>query len=89
MITETYIPLRVFEGLKARRHRLQNHHEHDTAFGVNAARPLLQERYDDHLAKLQELAELEYEHNVHNGHIRYLAEHYATEFKRARDLGTL
>jgi len=30
--------------------------------GVNMT--LLQERYDDHLAKLQELAELEYEHNV-------------------------
>jgi len=47
----------------------------------------LQERYDDHLAKLQELAELEYEHNVNNGHIRYLAEHYATEFNAHATFG--
>jgi len=45
---------------------------------------LLQERYDDHLAKLQE--RVEYEHNVHNGHI---LTSYATEFKRTRPLGTL
>jgi len=47
--------------------------------------PLLQERYDEHLAKL-ELVELEVEHNINNGHVRYLAEHYATEFNSAREL---
>jgi len=42
--------------------------------------PLLQERYNDHLA--EELTQLEIEHNANN-HVRYLAEHYATEFKSA------
>jgi len=51
--------------------------------------PLLQERYSDHLTKLEELVKLEFEHNVNNGHIRYLAEHYATEFNSAPPLGTL
>jgi len=46
--------------------------------------PLLQERYSDHLTKPEELVKLE--HNVNNGHIRYLAEHYATEFNSARHL---
>jgi len=48
--------------------------------------PLLQERYDEHLAKLEELVELEVEHNINNGHVRYLAEHYATRFNSAREL---
>ncbi len=48
--------------------------------------PLLQERYDAHLAQLEELIELEAEHNVNNGHLRYLAEHYITEFKEARQI---
>jgi len=76
-ITETYIPLQSIWRIKARRRRLQN--EHDTALGVDVTRSLLQERYNDHLAKL-ELTQLEIEH-MHNGHVRYLAEHYATEFK--------
>jgi len=50
------------------------------------ADPLLQERYNDHLTKLEELVALEAEHNLHHGHIRYLADYYATEFHKAREL---
>jgi len=64
-------------------------HEHDTAFGVNATRPSLARTLLDHLTKPEELVKLEFEHNVNNGHIRYLAEHYATEFNCTPPLGTL
>jgi hypothetical protein len=47
----------------------------------------LQERFDEHLAQLEELTELEVERNVHNGHLRYLAEHYAEEFNHVRRFG--
>ena len=48
--------------------------------------PLLQERYDAHLAQLEELTEMEIERNTHNGHVRYLAEHYAKEFNGVREV---
>ena len=48
--------------------------------------PLLQERYDQHLGLLQELTEQEIERHQKNGHLRYLAEHYAEEWQQARKL---
>jgi 1,4-alpha-glucan branching enzyme len=86
-ITETYIPLlKVFEGL--RRDGI------DFKLTMSMTPPLismlqdslLQERYDLHLAKLQELVELEYHRNQNNGHIRYLAEYYIQDFAEVRSL---
>jgi len=83
-ITETYIPLlRVFEGLK------QDGIDFKITMSMTPCQcyaTLLQERYR---SLNQEELELEFEHNVNNGHIRYLAEHYATEFNRTPPLGTL
>jgi 1,4-alpha-glucan branching enzyme len=39
--------------------------------------PLLQKRYDKHLARLQEIIENEIIRNEHNSHLRYLAGYYA------------
>jgi 1,4-alpha-glucan branching enzyme len=39
--------------------------------------PLLQKRYDKHLARLQELIENEIISNEHNSHVCYLAVYYA------------
>lgn len=85
-ITETYIPLlTVFEGLK------QDGVEFKLTMSltpplVSMLRdPLLQERYDRHLSKLEELARRELDHNPQNSHIRYLAQHYITEFGRVRE----
>jgi 1,4-alpha-glucan branching enzyme len=86
-ITETYIPLlRVFEGLKQDGVDFKITMSMTPPLVSMLRDPLLQERYNDHLAKLEELTQLEIEHNANNGHIRYLAEHYATEFKSAREL---
>ncbi|MFB2938938.1 glycoside hydrolase family 57 protein [Aerosakkonemataceae cyanobacterium BLCC-F154] len=85
-ITETYIPLlRIFEGLK--RDGI------DFKITMTLTPPLvsmlrdslLQERYDEHLAKLQELAEKEIEHNRHHGHLKYLSEFYAKDFQQTRE----
>jgi 1,4-alpha-glucan branching enzyme len=48
--------------------------------------PLLQERYDKHLAQLQKLAEREIERNLFNDHVRYLAEYYVKEFAEVRSI---
>ena len=86
-ITETYIPLlKVFEGLKRDGVDFKLTMSMTPPLISMLRDPLLQERYDAHLAQLEELIELESERNVHNGHIRYLAEHYATEFNEAREL---
>ncbi len=84
-ITETYIPLiRVFEGLKRDGIDFKLTMSLTPPLVQMLRDPLLQERYDAYLAKLEELAELEVEHNQYNGHIRYLAEHYAREFNLIR-----
>ena len=86
-ITETYIPLlRVFEGLKQDGIDFKITMSMTPPLVSMLRDPLLQERYSAHLAKLQELVALEVERNAHNGHIRYLAEHYITEFNKAREL---
>ncbi|MBD1841083.1 glycoside hydrolase family 57 protein [Coleofasciculus sp. FACHB-64] len=84
-ITETYIPLlHVFEGLKRDGIDFKITMSMTPPLVSMLRDPLLQERYDDHLAKLEELVELEVEHNANNGHIRYLAEHYVHEFSEIR-----
>lgn len=84
-ITETYIPLlRIFEGLKRDGINFKITMSMTPPLVSMLRDPLLQERYSEHLAKIQELAEREIERNQHNGHIRYLAEHHAKEFNEAR-----
>lgn len=86
-ITETYIPLlQVFEGLK------QDGVDFKITMSITPPLvsmlrdPLLQERYSQHLAKLEELAELEVEYNNHHGHLKYLAEHYVSAFSNTRKI---
>ncbi|BAQ62585.1 glycogen branching enzyme [Geminocystis sp. NIES-3708] len=84
-ITETYIPLiHVFEGLKRDGVDFKITMSMTPPLVSMLKDKLLQERYNEHLEKLQELLEKEIEHNEHNGHIKYLAEYYAQEFKEIR-----
>ncbi len=85
-ITETYIPLlQVFEGLKRDGIDFKITMSMTPPLVSMLLDPLLQERYDDHLAKMEELTEMEVERNTYNGHLRYLAEHYAKEFNQVRN----
>lgn len=84
-ITETYIPLlHVFEGLKRDGVDFKMTMSMTPPLVSMLRDKLLQERYDEHLTKLEELVEKEIEHNEHNGHIKYLAEYYAQEFNHIR-----
>ena len=84
-ITETYIPLlQVFENLKRDGVDFKMTMSMTPPLVSMLRDSLLQERYDEHLALLQELAEKEVVHNEHNGHIRYLAEYYANSFSQIR-----
>ncbi len=86
-ITETYIPLlQVFSGLKRDGIDFKMTMSMTPPLVSMLRDPLLQDRYDEHLAKLEELATLEVERNVHNSHIRYLAEHYVNEFHTVREV---
>lgn len=86
-ITETYIPLiQVFEGLRRDGINFKLTMSMTPPLVSMLMDPLLQERYDHHLAQLEELTELEVERNQHNGHLRYLAEHYAHEFNAVRQV---
>src|SRR6476659_1428240 len=86
-IIETYVPLlRVFEGLKRDGIDFKITMSMTPPLVSMLRDPLLQERYDAHLAQLEELIELEAERNVHNGNLRYLAKHYDTDFNEAREL---
>jgi len=84
-ITETYIPLlQTFEDLK------QDGIEFKVTMSMTP--PLvsmlrdsfLQQRYDRHLGRLQELAAKELQNNANNGHLQYLAQHYINQFARVR-----
>lgn len=84
-ITETYIPLiQMFEGLKRDGIDFKLTMSLTPPLVSMLLDPLLQERYNDHLAKLEELAEMEIDRNQFNGHLKYLAEHYAQEFNQVR-----
>jgi 1,4-alpha-glucan branching enzyme len=84
-ITETYIPLlQVFEGLKRDGVDFKITMSMTPPLVSMLKDKLLQERYSEHLEKLQELVEKEIEFNEHNGHIKYLAEYYAQEFSETR-----
>lgn len=84
-ITETYIPLlHVFEGLKRDGVDFKITMSMTPPLVSMLKDKLLQERYSEHLEKLQELVEKEIEFNEHNGHIKYLAEYYAQEFSETR-----
>jgi len=84
-ITETYIPLlQVFEGLKRDGIDFKMTMSMTPPLVSMLRDPLLQERYEEHLGKLEELIAKEIDHNQHNGHIRYLAEYYAESFQSIR-----
>jgi 1,4-alpha-glucan branching enzyme len=86
-ITETYIPLlQVFEGLKRDGVNFKLTMSMTPPLVSMLLDPLLQERYDEHLAQLEELTEMEVERHAHNGHMKYLAEHYAKEFNAVRHM---
>ncbi|MGP0128200.1 MAG: glycoside hydrolase family 57 protein [cyanobacterium endosymbiont of Rhopalodia musculus] len=86
-ITETYIPLLyVFEGLKRDGIDFKMTMSMTPPLVSMLRDPLLQKRYDAHLARLQELIENEIVRNEHNGHLRYLAEYYAKEFAHIRGI---
>ena len=64
-ITETYIPLlQVFSGLKREGIDFKMTMSMTPPLVSMLKDPLLQDRYDEHLAKLEELATLEVERNV-------------------------
>ncbi|MBI4784465.1 MAG: glycoside hydrolase family 57 protein [Oscillatoriophycideae cyanobacterium NC_groundwater_1537_Pr4_S-0.65um_50_18] len=84
-IIETYIPLlHVFEGLKQDGVDFKITMSMTPPLVSMLRDPLLQDRFDHHLAQLQELTEREIGHNAQNGHLRYLAEFYATESNKVR-----
>ncbi|NJK41120.1 MAG: DUF1957 domain-containing protein [Acaryochloridaceae cyanobacterium SU_2_1] len=86
-ITETYIPLlQVFTGLQRDGIDFKMTMSMTPPLVSMLRDPLLQERYDEHLAKLEELATLEVERHTHNSHLRYLAEHYVNEFHGVREV---
>jgi 1,4-alpha-glucan branching enzyme len=84
-ITETYVPLlQAFEGLKRDGINFKLTMSMTPPLVSMLMDPLLQERYDEHLSQLEELAELEIDRHAKNGHMRYLAEYYAKEFNKVR-----
>ena len=86
-IIETYVPLlTMFEGLKRDGVDFKMTMSMTPPLVSMLKDPLLQERFDAHLAQLEELIEMEVEHHAHNGHMRYLAEHYAKEFNHVRQV---
>ncbi len=83
-ITETYIPLlQVFEGLRRDRIDFKITMSLTPPLVSMLRDPLLIERYDRHLAKLEELACKEVKLN--KGHIHYIAKHYAKQFNDIRN----
>jgi 1,4-alpha-glucan branching enzyme len=85
-IIETYVPLlTMFDGLKRDGVDFKLTMSMTPPLVSMLRDPLLQERFDAHLAQLEELAELEVERHAHNGHLRYLAETYAQEFNHVRN----
>ncbi|PSN19606.1 DUF1957 domain-containing protein, partial [filamentous cyanobacterium CCP5] len=86
-IIETYVPLlEMFEGLKRDGVEFKLTMSMTPPLVSMLKDPLLQERFSEHLAQLEELIEMEVDRNVHNGHVRYLAEYYAGEFNRVRQI---
>ena len=86
-ITETYIPLlTMFDGLKRDGIDFKMTMSMTPPLVAMLKDPLLQERYDEHLATLEELTEQEIERNEHSGHLKYLAEYYANEFNHTRQV---
>ncbi len=80
-ITETYIPLlQVYEGLKRDGIEFKLTMSLTPTLISMLKDPLLQDRYDAYLLKLQELVGREYERYESDGHRRYLADHYIKSF---------
>ena len=86
-ISETYVPLiTMFEGLKQDGIDFKLTMSMTPPLVSMLRDPLLQDRFDAHLSQLEKLIEMELDRNEHNGHLRYLAEHYTQEFKHVRQL---
>ncbi len=86
-IIETYVPLiTMFEGLKQDGVDFKLTMSMTPPLVSMLRDPLLQDRFDEHFSKLEALIEMEVERNEHNGHLQYLAEHYAKEFTHVRQV---
>ena len=84
-ITETYVPLlQVFEGLKRDGVDFKMTMSMTPPLVSMLRDELLQDRYDAHLAQLEELIAKEIDRHQHNGHMLYLAEYYANSFSQIR-----
>ncbi len=84
-ITETYIPLiHVFEGLKRDGIDFKMTMTMTPPLVSMLRDRLLQQRYSDHLAKLQELMDKEVIRYQHHGHLLYLAKFYQEELHNTR-----
>lgn len=88
-IVETYVPLIVmFEGLKRDGIDFKITMSLTPPLVSMLRDPLLQDRFEAHLSLLEELAEKELDRNRLNGHLHYLAEHYASLFSQVRETWT-
>lgn len=84
-IIETYVPLlQMFDGLKRDGIDFKMTMSLTPPLVSMLQDPLLQERFDAYLTQLEKLVEMEIDRNRHNGHLRYLAEHYTQEFAQVR-----
>jgi 1,4-alpha-glucan branching enzyme len=85
-ITETYIPLiHIFEGLKRDGIDFKMTMTMTPPLVSMLRDPLLQQRYVEHLEKLQELIEKEIVRNRNHGHLVYLGEFYRQEFQSVHE----
>jgi 1,4-alpha-glucan branching enzyme len=85
-IIETYVPLlQTFEGLKRDGVEFKLTMSMTPPLVAMLRDPLLQDRFDEYLSKLEELADLEVKRNEFNGHLQYLAKYYVEEFAKVRD----
>jgi 1,4-alpha-glucan branching enzyme len=85
-ITETYVPLlQAFDGLKRDGIDFKITMSMTPPLVSMLMDPLLQDRYDEHLSQLEELAEREIDRHAKNSHMKYLAEYYAQEFNKVRN----
>ncbi|MCM1984222.1 glycoside hydrolase family 57 protein [Lyngbya confervoides] len=88
-IIETYIPLlKVFEGLKRDGVDFKLTMSMTPPLVSMLRDELLQDRFEAHLAQLEELAKKEVLRHTHNGHLKYLAEYYVEEFSQVRKVWT-
>jgi 1,4-alpha-glucan branching enzyme len=86
-MTETYIPLiQIFDKMVKEKVDFKATVSLSPSLLAMMEDPMLQERYDDHLARLIELGEREMERTKHEPHFHYLAKMYHRIFRETRDI---